>query len=177
MDNYLLMKKSSDLVDFSKSLGFEKTLFLGEQFILLESKSKRELLKKTVEAKQKGLLTVYRVQDEELLRFALEKTPVDIVLGIENIHAKDSVHYVRGGLDQVLCKIAAEQGKIIGFSFAELLNSANPAAWLRRVKANVRLCQKYQVKLLFSTFATAKMELRSKKDLEAFSRILGITTA
>lgn len=177
MDNYLLMKKSPDLVAFSNSLGFEKTLFLGEQFVLLESNSKKELLKKTLEAKQKGLLTIYRVKEEELLRFALEKTPVDVVLGIENIHAKDSVHYVRGGLDQVLCKIAAEQGKIIGFSFAELLNSANPAAWLRRVKANVKLCQKYQVKLLFSTFATAKMELRSSKDLEAFSRILGITTA
>ncbi len=176
MDNYLLMKKSPELVVFSNSLGFEKTFFLGEQFILLESKSKKELLKKTLEAKQKGLLVVYRVQDEELLRFALEKTPVDVILGIENIHAKDSMHYVRGGLDQILCKIAAEQGKLIGFSFAELLNSARPANWLRRVKANVKLCQKYKVKLLFSTFAAAKMELRSRKDLEAFSRILSITT-
>ncbi len=95
---------------------------------------------------------------------------------MEKIHPKDSLHFVRGGLDQVLCKIAAERGKIIGFSFAELLNSSDQAGWLSRVKANVRLCRKYKVKMLLSTFAVAKMELRSRKDLEAFSRIVGITT-
>ena len=40
-----------------------------------------------------------------------------IVFGIEKIHPKDSLHYPKSGLDPVLCKIAADRGKIIGFSF------------------------------------------------------------
>lgn len=176
MDNFLLMKKSPDLEEFSAALGFEKTLFLDEGFILLESSSKKELIQKAQEAHKRRQLVVCRIKDEEMLRFVLEKTPIGMVLGLEKIHPKDSVHFVRGGLDQVLCKIAAERGKIIGFSFADLLNSTDPAGWLRRTKANVKLCRKYKVKMLFSTFAAAKMEMRSRKDLEAFSHILGMTT-
>ncbi len=71
MDNYLLMKKSQDLEDFSNSLGFEKTLFLGEQFVLLEGNSKKELLHQAQEAHRKKQVAVCRVKDEEMLRFVL----------------------------------------------------------------------------------------------------------
>ncbi|MBU0470237.1 MAG: hypothetical protein KJ598_05990 [Nanoarchaeota archaeon] len=168
MDNYLLMKKSKELEDFSKSLGFEKTYF-WEDFEILETDSKKELLR--ISGKKK---VIFRAPSEELLRFALEKTKVFGVIGMEKINPKDSLHFVRGGLDQVLCKIAAEKDKVVVFSFSEILNAKDKGKLLKRISFNAKLCKKYKVKVLFSTFASSKTEMRSVKDLEALSRVLRI---
>lgn len=170
MQNFALMQKSKELEEFSVSLGFEKTLFLDADFVLV--KSKQEMLKPNKK------LTIYEAESEkkeaeELLRFALEKSKVNIVFGLEKIHPRDSVHFVRGGLDQILCKIAAERGKTIGFSFSEVLNAEEPRKILKRMAFNIGLCRKYGVKMLFSTFARNKNEFRSARDLEAFFRVLG----
>ena len=106
-----------------------------------------------------------------MLRFILEKTAVDMVYGLEMIHPSDSVHYVRGSLDQVLCQIAAAKGKMIGFSFSSLLHSSD-GKLLGRMKQNMKLCKKYKVKMILSNFSVSPEELRSKKDLAAFQRVL-----
>ena len=108
-----------------------------------------------------------------MLRFALEKTSVDIVMGMENINPRDSVHFVRGGLDQVTCKIAKERGKIIAFSFSDVLNSRDRGKLLARIMFNIKLCKKYKVKMLFSNFSTSLNEIRSAKDLQGFWKVLG----
>ncbi|MBT4805189.1 hypothetical protein HON71_03380, partial [Candidatus Woesearchaeota archaeon] len=111
----------------------------------------------------------------ELLRFALEKTKVDLIYGMETINPRDSVHFVRGGLDQITCRIAAEKGKIIAFSFSEILNAKNKDKIIARMKLNVKLCKKYRVKMYFSSFAKNENELRSAQDLFAFWKVLGGT--
>ncbi|MEW5897114.1 MAG: RNase P subunit p30 family protein [Nanoarchaeota archaeon] len=170
-DNFLFMPKSSELQLLSRKLGFSRTLFLGD-FTCVEEKDKKNLLKEISRIKQKGALVIYRASGEEALRFVLEKTSADIILGMENIHSKDSLHYIRGGLDQILCTAAAVNDKTIGFSFSEILNSAERAKLLSRIMFNIRLCRKYKVKMLFSTFAASEKEMRSAKDLEAFWRVL-----
>lgn len=180
MQNFVLMQKNKELEELSASLGFEKTLFLDTDFVLV--KSKQEMLKpgkKLPNTNSNEKLIIYEAEPEkkeaeELLRFALEKSKVNIVFGLEKIHPKDSVHFVRGGLDQILCKIAAERGKTIGFSFSEVLNAEEPKKILKRMAFNISLCRKYGVKMLFSTFARDKSEFRSAKDLEAFARVLGL---
>lgn len=137
---------------------------------LIEGKTKKELLSNL--KINKGKTTVYRALSEEMLRFALERTDVDIVLGMEGIHYKDHTHYPRGGLDQITSKIAAAKGKTIGFSFADILRSKDRGRLLGRMMLNIRLCKKYNVKMVFSSFASSKSEMRSTKDLEAFWRIL-----
>ena len=109
-----------------------------------------------------------------MLRFVLEKSDVDIVYGMETIHPKDSMHFVRGGLDQVLCKIAAEKGKILAFSFSDILNSSSQGKLLARIMFNVKLCKKYKVPMMVCSFAASKEEMRSAKDLQALGRILGV---
>jgi len=171
MHNLILTKESKELSELSKKLGFTKTIFLEKDFVIVKGKSKKELLKEIGRAK--GKLTIYKTDSEELLRFALEKTKIDLIYGMETINPKDSVHFVRGGLDQITCRIAKEKDKIIAFSFSEILNAKNKDKIIARMKFNVKLCKKYKVKMFFSTFAKNENELRSAQDLFAFWKVLG----
>jgi len=170
MDNYLFLPKRKEYEELSADLGFTKTFFPPGDFVFLEESSKNKLLEKLRKIHKK--IIVYRPATDDLLRFALEKTTVDIFLGVEHLHPKDSVHYLRSGLDQILCTIAAERGKTIAFSFSELLNSPERAKLLARMMFNIKLCQKYKIKMLFSTFTQNKEEMRSAKDLEIFWQTL-----
>ncbi len=173
MDNIICTTKNKEISELSTQLGFARTLFLEKDFLLLETKSQKEILDTISRAKGKPIF--YRATDEETLRYVLERTSVKFIFGMEYLAAKDSVHQVRGGLDQVLCKIAVEKGKIVAFSFNDLLQAHNKGALLARMKFNIKLCQKYKVKTFFSTFARNKWDLRSAKDLEALWRVLGGT--
>ena len=172
MDNFLLTTKTPELEQLSGALGFSRTLFLERDWVLIAANTPSTLLQQIKEAQKRKLLTVYAPPDEELLRFALEKTTVDIILNVEKIHAKDSLHYPRGGLDQVLCTIAAQNNKTVAFSFAEILISTRRSQLLRRLRFNLHLGHKYKIKMLFSTFARQEEELRSAADLQALWRLL-----
>ncbi len=169
----MFMKKSAEVEKLAAELGFTKVHFLENDFMALKGKTPSELLKEIGNARSKKLKTAFKAESEEMLRFALEKSQVDIVYGMEQIHAKDSVHFVRGGLDQVLCALAAEKGKIIAFSFNEILNSSERGKLLARIMFNVKLCKKYKVPIVWCSFASTELEMRSAKDLQALGRVLG----
>ena len=168
MDNYLLMKRTKELEELSKELGFVRTYFL-EDLTVLNDKTPKDLLKSLRKVSGKK---IYFACSEEMLRFALEKTPVDIVMGAESINKKDSLHYVRGGLDQITCKIAASEGKVIGFSFSDALNISDREKLLARMRLNAKLCKKYKVEMIFSNFSKKAVDVRSAKDLAAFWRVI-----
>jgi len=172
--NILLLQRSREAEELSKKLGFTQALFLFEDIVLLEGVDKKKLLQEVNLAKSKKKMVIYKVTNEEMLRFVLEKTAVDMVIGIEGIHEKDSVHHVRGGLDDVFCKIAAAHDKMIGFSFSEVLNSAHKGRLMARMMLNITLCKKYKVKTVWSNFSSCLEDMRSSKDLDAFGRVLGL---
>ena len=174
MINILLMKKTAVAEEMSTLLGFSQTLFLETEVVVLEGMDKKKLLQDINLAKSKKKMVVYKVTNEEMLRFVLEKTAVDMVIGIEGIHEKDSLQHVRGGLDDVFCKIATDKEKIIGFSFEDVLNCGYRDRLMARMMLNIKLCKKYKVKMIFSNFSSSVEEMRSVKDLEAFGRLLGI---
>ncbi len=174
MDNYVLLSKDIAVEQESTKLGFSKTFFLGDDFVVVDTSDPKELLRLAGQARNKRKVVIYRPPTEELLRFALEKTSVKGVIGIEQIHPKDNVHAVRGGLDQVLCTIAAEKKKTIYFSFSDMLNSTSRAKFLARMMFNVRLCRKYNLNIGFSTFATGMEELRSARDLGVLWEVLSV---
>lgn len=174
MDEYVFMKKSVEIEKLALELGFTKVHFLDGDFVFLKGRTQKELLKEIENARNKKLKTVYRADSEDMLRFILERSKVDIVCGMESIHPKDSLHYVRGGLDQVLCKLAAERGKTLAFSFAEILNSPHKGKLLARVIFNIKLCKKYKVPMILCSFASSTEEMRSAKDLQVLGRVLGM---
>lgn len=172
MENILLMEKNREAEELSKKFGFSQTLFVNTDFVMLSGTNKKEILHQSQEAKRKKQLAVYKANTEEMLRFVLEKTPVDMIFGIELIHPEDTFHYVRAGLDQVLCQLAANNNKIIAFSFKEILDSRALSKLLARIAFTMRLCQKYRVKTFFSNFSEEMYEMRSAKDSEAFVHVL-----
>ena len=172
MENFLFLDKSSQVEQLSKSLGFTKNLFVNEDFVFVKSKDGKIILSESREAKKKGKIIIFQPLTEDILRFVLERKAVDIIIGVEQIHFSDSFHHVRGGLDQVLCTLAVEQGITIAFSFSEILNSSSRAQLLARMSFNISLCKKYKVKTLFSNFCAEKEEMRSSQDLETFWKVL-----
>ena len=113
--------------------------------------------------------------DDKINRKAVENKKVDILLSPEKNNKKDLMFSRRSGLNQVLCKLAAKNGVAIGFNFSYLLNSSGRerAKIFGRMRQNLRLCKKYKVKMIFSSFARDKYELRSDDLMKTFERILG----
>jgi RNase P/RNase MRP subunit p30 len=171
--NLVLLKETKELLELSTSLGFEKTKFLEKDFMLINLKSKKEALKQIQKAKQKGLYSIAKPKKEDMLRFLLEKTPIDMVFGLELIHPKEHYHYRRGGIDHVLAKIASDTKKTIGFSFSDILNTKEKSRILGRMMHNFKMCRKFKVQVMFSTFATSMYDLRSTHDLASLQDILG----
>lgn len=170
MDNCILAPFSTQLESLSLSLGFTKTLFLEKDFTFLEKATKKQLL---ALGKKPKTFVIYRPENEELLRFALERTGVQMVIDVEHIHPKNHTHYVRGGIDQVLAKIATKQGKTLGISFSSLLSAKyRPQQWARSA-LNIKVCHKYQTPLFFGSFASSETDFRSAEDLFAIWQLLG----
>ena len=174
MDEYVLMKKNAEVEKTAAELGFAKVHFVDHDFVILQAKTPKDLLKEIEKARNKKMKTLFKADSEEMLRFALEKTRVDLVMGSENIHPKDSFHFVRGGLYQILCTFAAEKGKTMVFSFANILHSSERGKLLARIMFNIKLCKKYKVPVVFASFASSSQEMLSAKDLQAFGRVLGL---
>lgn len=173
----MLLKPTPALERRSRELGFSRALFEGQDFVVIRSRKHAEIMKSISQARKRRMMTVYRADSttpEALLRLVLEKTDIGIVYGQELIHHHDSLHFLRSGLDSILAPIAAPRGKVIAFSFHDILMAADRAKLLGRMALNIRLCQKYKVKMLFSTFAESENELCSAQDLMAFGRVLGI---
>jgi len=104
----------------------------------------------------------------------LKNKKVNVLLSPEKGIKKDHLHYRNSGLNQVSCKLAAKNKIAIGVSFREILESKDREKLIGRIMQNVKLCKKYKVKIIMGSFAKDKYELRGAKDLEAFSRVLGI---
>ena len=171
MDNFIVIPPSPELSELSVKLGFTRLLCIERDFLVLDAQSPSEILHGI--SKAQGKLILYHPHDEDMLRYVLEKTPLKFVFSPETMFPKDSVHFVRGGLNQILCKIAAEKGKTIVFSFHDLLQATSQGFIIARMMFNIKLCQKYKVRMLLSTFAREKMELRAAHDVLALWRVLG----
>jgi|TARA_Y100000310_G_C20637754_1_gene792123 RNase P/RNase MRP subunit p30 len=121
--------------------------------------------------KEKNLVVV-RAGNDEFNRKVVENKKVDILLSPELNKKQDSLHYRKSGLNQVLCKLAKENDMAIGFDFSLLLNSKERGKILGRMMFNYKICKKYNVKMVFSSFAKNKFELRNDDSLRVFERIL-----
>ncbi len=114
--------------------------------------------------------------DEKINRLALENKKVDILLSPERGKRKDFLFFRNSGLNQVLCKLAQKNNIAIGFNFSDILNATDTERpkILARMAQNVKLCKKYKVKMIFSTFAKTKQELRSNQILANFAQFLRV---
>src|SRR3989344_380784 len=154
---------NKDLLKFNKEFGFNKL-----HYVRILNLNKFEDIN---ESKEK--LNIVNA-NKDFLRKIFESSKVDIVLGLEKLEERDSLHYRNSGLNQVLCNLARKNNISVGISFKDILNSDNLGLLLGRIMQNVALCKKYKVNIVFATFASDFYDLRLSKDLEAFAKLIGI---
>jgi RNase P/RNase MRP subunit p30 len=111
---------------------------------------------------------------DRINRVALEHKKVRALVSPEFERAFDYTHYRNSGLNQVLCKIARDNNKIIIENFSEFLKKEKKdrAILLGRILQNSMLCKKYNVKFLVSVFAKNEQDFIACQKLEEFKKIL-----
>lgn len=116
------------------------------------------------------------VKSSEQDQHVLEKTPPNIIFGLEALAEKDQLHQRTSGLNQVLCASAARNKVSIGFSFTDILTvqGFRRAQILGRVRQNIALCRKYKVKMVIASFAKNPTQMRNQQDLRSLFVLLGM---
>jgi len=96
-------------------------------------------------------------------RELIEKSKIDLFLFEEETQ-----------LNHIICKIASQKEKIIGFPFSLILETKNRAKLMERISNTIMLCQKYKTKMAFFSFAKNKFQLRNPRDMMSFFSLLGM---
>jgi len=121
---------------------------------------------------KEGFIGKYKDIEISIVKFkdraSIEHKP-DIVFGFEFVEPYDSLHYRRSGLNQVLCKIANEKDVAFGIPFSMFSNSKQ----LGRLKANIKMMQKYKNKVIIASFAHSPYEMRAFHELLSFGIVFG----
>jgi len=104
----------------------------------------------------------------------LEKSPPDLLYGMEFVAKKDPTHFRASGLNQILCKLAKKNNVIIPIPLKLIISSEEKPKILGRIMQNIKLCKKYKVSQSICSFAEKPYELKSSNDLMSFLITLGM---
>lgn len=104
----------------------------------------------------------------EINRIALEHKKVFALLNPQFERKKDFLDSRDSGLNQVLCKIAKEHGKLILVSVSSLLEPVS----LGRAIQNFRLCKKFNTDIQLVNFTDDENEMKSAFELNEIERVL-----
>lgn len=109
-------------------------------------------------------------------RFFIESKKVRIVYGFEETFKNDSLHQRSSGLNHILCELCRKNGVAIGLPYGSLLNKNSQIAALSigRFIQNIRLCQKFNVKLLIGSFSDKPFDMRSPYDIVSLFSLFGM---
>jgi len=105
----------------------------------------------------------------------LEKGKFDVLYGTEDVFKKDYIHHRASGLNHVLCKLAFKNKVMIAFSLNSILRSREKPKLLGRITQNIKLCRKYNIKMILASFALEPFEMRAYHDLISLGIVLGMT--
>ena len=169
--------KNKGLVSAAREKGFD-VLVLDEDIAVVSADRDSELRKKIAHERKSGKIIAVLGSDDEINRLAL-RLGIDFLLSPEIARRKDFFDYRNSGLNQVLCKEAAENNIAVAFNFSDILNLDNETKALRlgRMMQNVRLCRKFHVPMILATFASSESELRTPRELVSFGISIGMTRA
>ena len=159
-----------------RGIGFDKSIIVKDNFIF--ENNYEEARKKIDKISKTSKLIIVQGSDEEFNRKILENKKVKVLLDPENTNRGFSLIQRNSGLNHVLCKIAKDNDIAIGINLSEIIKreSKERAEYLAKVMQNVMLCKKYKVKMLMTTFASNKNELRNSYDMKSLCLVLGMDT-
>ena len=133
-----------------------------EKVILTEKNFSR--LKEFVK-KNKNKEIIFSSEDDDYNRKVMEKLDINILL-INLEGRKDYMKQRNSGFNQVMAKVAAKRGIVVGINFDELINSKDRERILSRIRQNVKLCNGNKVQMKF--LGNEKRDIYSLKSLDWF---------
>jgi len=186
--DFFIGKRNKEIVERAMGLGFGNVIFIKEaknldeirkddnfNAILIITKS-LELFRRMVDKASNYFSIVLVLGTSDVInRAALEHKKVHALVSPEYGREYDYTNYRNSGLNQVLCKIAKDNGKKIILSFNDILKKKNEerAMLIGRIMQNITLCRKYKTEIRFYSFASTKEELRAMNDLKSFCLAIG----
>lgn len=148
----------------------------GKYDLILIKTEKPEMLRRIVDKASAYFSSIFVLgMNDEINRVALEHKKVKALVSPEYHRAKDFLHYRNSGLNQVLCKIARDNDKMIIENLNDLRlerKEVSRALILGRMIQNARLCKKYYVPFIVGDFVESEKELVSSYDLRTFEKLL-----
>ncbi len=141
-----------------------------KNYILIQENDFQKTRNKIKKNKDKKI--IFSSDNDELNRKIIEKEKIDILL-LNQSKRKDTLKQRNSGFNHVLAKIAQKKNIIIGINFDEIINSRGKqkAEILARVRQNIRLCNKNNLKMSF-----IGENKRNIYDLKALGLVLGMPT-
>lgn len=127
----------------------------------------RRLIDKAANKKEK---IVVQGRDAEFNRKMLENKKVNMLI-LSHTDKHDKLKERDSGLNQVLCKIARDKGKLLAIDFSELKNSEDKEQGkiLGRIRQNLKLIKKYKCNLVI-------LNKPDKRNLQSLLQVLGLDT-
>jgi len=192
MIDFFIGKRNRETENFAKKLGFNRLLFVKEvsklKHITKEDKDnydafliktlKPEPLRRMIDKLSNYSKPIFVLgTTDEVNRIALEHKKIKALVSPEYNRQRDFLHYRNSGLNQVLCKIARDNNKLIIINFNNILLSQDikRAKIIGRIIQNIKICKKYKTKIRIASFATLQKEMRSFSDLRSFCVAIGMT--
>lgn len=175
-----------DFVEVAEALGYSRLIFAYKSEKDAKSADVRiRNLGKGIEIKKAVLVDnpnkkiegkVAFVKSSDRDREFIERANIDLIYGLENSKRDDFMHHRNSGFNHVLAKLAHEKNVAVAFSFSLLLNSDTKrrAVIFGRISQNIRLCQKYSVRMIIASFAKDPYGMRAPKDLRELFLIAGM---
>lgn len=107
------------------------------------------------------------------IRKNVEDKKINILYGFEELEEKDSPHYRKSGINQVIAKLMQEKNKLLLIDTEKLLESKDQPKIIGRIKHNLMLANKYKVKVVIGSLATKPENMRSETHYKALIKVLG----
>ncbi len=92
-------------------------------------------------------------------------------------YGRDSLHYRRGGLNQIIARILAKKEVVISMNLS-LLSSlpADKRAYLiGRQMQNIKIARKSGLRMVFSSFASSAYDMKNPRDVASLGILMGMS--
>jgi RNase P/RNase MRP subunit p30 len=141
--------------------------------ILIQENNFESVRKKIIEANKNKEKIIFLSNNDELNRKVIEKLEIDVLL-INLFKRRDFSKQRNSGFNSVLAKIAKKKKIKIGINLDEILdsNKKEKAEILGRIRQNIKICNKYKIKM---EFFSIKKNI-NLYDLKSLGLVLGMPT-
>jgi RNase P/RNase MRP subunit p30 len=121
-------------------------------------------------------LIFFSPKSEDDLKKAVEMALPYGIINSESIFPKDSLHFIKSGIDDTLAKEMAKKKIAIVFNLGLIIagDSAKRALIIRRMKENMKKAVRHDIPILFASLAKDEYELFNGQQIRAWAEYFGI---